>query len=261
MDPKLRGDRVQVRFDPFATGDTVQIYSLDGQYLGTGSLHHRDTGMPTAPDHRRAKPKHSYTDLLIRRHRQELAEKTGGIESHHLKFTLYRFELLRDVDVQMWVRTGDKPLITRLVLDLTRSLQGQALGLGRRAGRGACGHGAFDCDGARGGRQASARAGRVRPIEPNAPALGLFDDISAGPCPKVDVDEGDCLVCFTDGVVDRPDADGELYGIERLEELIRRTAQTGATATEIAAEIRADSESHAHGRPLRDDFTLLVAKF
>jgi transposase InsO family protein len=80
VDPKLRGDRVQVRFDPFSTWDTVQIYSLDGQYLGTGSLHHRETGLPTAPDPRCSKPRHSYTDLLIRQHKQDLAEKTGGID-------------------------------------------------------------------------------------------------------------------------------------------------------------------------------------
>jgi len=107
----------------------------------------------------------------------------------------------------------------------------------------------------------SSRADRIRPIEPNAPALGLFDDMSAGPCPTLKVDENDCLVCFTDGVVDRPDPDGELYGIERLEGVIRRVARAGATAAEVAAEIRADSESHAHARPLRDDFTLLVVKF
>lgn len=80
VDPKLRGDRVQVRFDPFSTWEKVQIYSLDDQFLGTGSLHHREAGLPGAPDHRRGKPKHSYTDLLIRRHKQDLAEKTGGID-------------------------------------------------------------------------------------------------------------------------------------------------------------------------------------
>jgi sigma-B regulation protein RsbU (phosphoserine phosphatase) len=107
----------------------------------------------------------------------------------------------------------------------------------------------------------SSRADRVRRIEPNAPALGLFDDISAGPCPTLEVNPNDCLVCFTDGVADRPDPDGDLYGLERLEGVVRRAARAGATATEIAAAIRADSETHAHGRGLRDDFTLLVVRF
>lgn len=80
VDPRLRGDRVQVRFDPFSTGDKVQIYSLDGQFLGTGSLHHRQTALPGGPEPARAKPGHSYTELLIRQHQQELADKTGGID-------------------------------------------------------------------------------------------------------------------------------------------------------------------------------------
>lgn len=78
--PKLRGDRVQVRFDPFSTWDKVQIYSLDGQFLGTGSLHHREDGLPCSPQHSQGKPKYSYTELLIRQHKQDLAEKTSGID-------------------------------------------------------------------------------------------------------------------------------------------------------------------------------------
>jgi hypothetical protein len=75
VDPKLRGDRVQVRFDPFSTWDKVQIYSLDGQYLGTGLLHQRQSGLPAALNPHPKKPAHSYTDLLIQQHKQQLAEK------------------------------------------------------------------------------------------------------------------------------------------------------------------------------------------
>jgi putative transposase len=84
VDPKLRGDKVEVRFDPFSTWDTVQIYSSDGQYLGTGSLHQRQTGLPAGPDPQRKKPEHSYTELLIQQHKQRLAEKTGGIDYRNI---------------------------------------------------------------------------------------------------------------------------------------------------------------------------------
>jgi len=80
VEPKLRGDRVQVRFDPFSTWDRVQIYSLDDQFLGTGVLHHRDTAMPGAAESAPGKPKHSYPQLLIRRHQKDLAQQTGGID-------------------------------------------------------------------------------------------------------------------------------------------------------------------------------------
>jgi hypothetical protein len=80
VDPKLRGDRVQVKYDPFSSWDTVHIYSLDGQYLTTGTLHDRSTDVPQAPQRPQGKPKHSYTQLLIREHKHMLAEQTGTID-------------------------------------------------------------------------------------------------------------------------------------------------------------------------------------
>jgi transposase InsO family protein len=80
VDPKLRGDRVQVKYDPFSAWDTVHIYSLGGLYLGTGALYDRSIDLPQAPQQPQGKPKHSYTELLIRQHKQMLAEQTGGID-------------------------------------------------------------------------------------------------------------------------------------------------------------------------------------
>ena len=80
VDPKLRGDRVQVKYDPFSSWDTVHIYSLAGEYLGCGALHDRSRVIPAGPEPKRAKPKHSYTDLLLRQHKKMLAEQTGGID-------------------------------------------------------------------------------------------------------------------------------------------------------------------------------------
>jgi hypothetical protein len=65
---------------PSQPGIRVDIYSLDGRYLGTGSLHHRDADIPLAPEKARGKPRHSYTGLLIRQHKARLAEETGGID-------------------------------------------------------------------------------------------------------------------------------------------------------------------------------------
>lgn len=80
VDPKLRGDRVQVKYDPFSSFDTVQIYSLEGHYLGTATLYDRTDPVPAGPQQTTKKPKHSYTDLLLRQHKQMLAEQTGGID-------------------------------------------------------------------------------------------------------------------------------------------------------------------------------------
>ena len=81
VDPRLRGDRVEVRYDPFARRNTVEIYSLKkGQYLGEGQLHQRETAQPTPPLKPTEKPQHSYIDLLQDLHERELSSKTKGID-------------------------------------------------------------------------------------------------------------------------------------------------------------------------------------
>jgi putative transposase len=80
VDPKLRGDRIEVRYDPFAMLDTVTIYSLKGQYLGTGTLHDRSGDIPIGAEHKPGRLKHNYIDLLLRQHKHLLAEQTGGID-------------------------------------------------------------------------------------------------------------------------------------------------------------------------------------
>ena len=73
----LRGDKVEVRYDPFGDMESVLIYSLDGEYLGTGTRHTREgtddstkdrSGPPPPP----AKVKHNYLDLLIEKQRQAI---------------------------------------------------------------------------------------------------------------------------------------------------------------------------------------------
>ncbi len=79
-DPRLRGDRVEVRYDPFSSQETVQIYSLKSVYLADGHLHQRTTADPIAPVKIVEKPENNYLDLLQRRHQQELAARTQGID-------------------------------------------------------------------------------------------------------------------------------------------------------------------------------------
>jgi len=81
VDPKLRGDKVEVRYDPFAPLDRVLIYSLDGEYLGVGTRHQRQKGGTSAmPASSPGKPRHNYIDLLIDRHEETLAGQSRGID-------------------------------------------------------------------------------------------------------------------------------------------------------------------------------------
>jgi len=99
-----------------------------------------------------------------------------------------------------------------------------------------------------------------RVIQPTAPALGLIDDLSAGPCPAIGVKSGDVLVCYTDGVTERHSPEGELYGEDRVRTVVREAVNRGATPSEIVAAIQEDCERHARGLPARDDVTLVVAR-
>ncbi len=80
VDPKYRGDKVEVAFDPFSAVDTVEIYSLRDEYLCTGKLHNRETGENIAPAKVQHKPKHKYLDILVRKHNEELKTQTSGID-------------------------------------------------------------------------------------------------------------------------------------------------------------------------------------
>jgi hypothetical protein len=52
VDPKLRGDAVEVQLDPFQTSNEpreVQLYRDDGAYLGVGRLYEREKGYHPQP--------------------------------------------------------------------------------------------------------------------------------------------------------------------------------------------------------------------
>jgi hypothetical protein len=77
----LRGDKVEVRYDPFQQVDRVLIYSLDGEYLDTGFRHQRE-GQPGDGDvapKAAPKVKYNYLELLIEKHQQAIDRQNRGI--------------------------------------------------------------------------------------------------------------------------------------------------------------------------------------
>ena len=81
-DRSLRGDKVQVRYDPFAPLEKVFLYSLAGEYLGTAVRYQRELGAhgQTPPPPQPGKPQHNYLELLIDQHDQSLRERSQGID-------------------------------------------------------------------------------------------------------------------------------------------------------------------------------------
>ena len=121
------------------------------------------------------------------------------------------------------------------------------------------GDGALTTTVARGGHPppflVSARAG-AGPIGAPGPLLGAFED-STWEERAIVAGAGDSLVFYTDGVTDTRGENGELFGQERLAELL--DGATSLDADELAARIDGALRSFERGRQ-RDDVAMLVLR-
>ncbi len=87
--------------------------------------------------------------------------------------------------------------------------------------------------------------------------LGLVED-SRYDTGSVGIGKGDLLVFYSDGVIDRSDERGELYGIERLKEAAVRSRRDSARITLYS--LLGEVQGWSGGVPPEDDATLVVAK-
>jgi hypothetical protein len=122
VDPRLRGDKVEVRFDPFSALETVLIYSLDGEYLGVGKRHLRQEGSAHQPNPP-AKPKHNYLDLLIRKHQQALDKQASGIDFQAVLARADRRWPFTEFIKQLAVQLGRKGGLSAFRTDELEALQ------------------------------------------------------------------------------------------------------------------------------------------
>jgi serine phosphatase RsbU (regulator of sigma subunit) len=72
------------------------------------------------------------------------------------------------------------------------------------------------------------------------------------------LEPGDMLVLYTDGIVERENPSGDLYGPERLEHLLPTLRDRSPEL--VAASILADVDRFAVGRPAQDDMTMVVVR-
>jgi sigma-B regulation protein RsbU (phosphoserine phosphatase) len=102
------------------------------------------------------------------------------------------------------------------------------------------------------------------------PERGTFDELHAmdyplGVEPDVEYRELTCnsarpgaiLLIGTDGIWEARNEQGEMFGKDRLRELIRGNA---SSAEQLATAIRRAMEQHVGNRPLADDVTFIIAK-
>jgi transposase InsO family protein len=80
VDPKLRGDRLCVRYDLRGPVEEILLYSLKDEYLGKGLVHRREEGGVPTPEPKRGPPRFDLLGLLIDKHRRQLAADVGGLD-------------------------------------------------------------------------------------------------------------------------------------------------------------------------------------
>jgi DNA-binding GntR family transcriptional regulator len=87
--------------------------------------------------------------------------------------------------------------------------------------------------------------------------IGVFADTQFA-ATQFQLEKDDILVAYTDGITEAANTAGEMWGLERLENLLRSCSQTAPV--EIVEHILAEVSDFAKGEPQRDDVTLVVMK-
>ncbi|HVQ31645.1 MAG TPA: PP2C family protein-serine/threonine phosphatase [Vicinamibacteria bacterium] len=99
--------------------------------------------------------------------------------------------------------------------------------------------------------------GSLRDLSDGGTVLGLLED-SRYERGVVPVEVGDFLVLFSDGLTDRSNLDGELYGVGRLKEAAR--SNRGSSARLLLYSLLGEVQGFSAGEPATADATLIVAQ-
>ena len=92
-------------------------------------------------------------------------------------------------------------------------------------------------------------------------ALGMLPDVSKHiKLESVDLQPGDFVVVYSDGIPESWRNDDEIFGIERLVACATEAGQTLKTAAEIEEKILKDTKDFAAGYKQMDDITIMVVK-
>jgi serine phosphatase RsbU (regulator of sigma subunit) len=99
-------------------------------------------------------------------------------------------------------------------------------------------------------------AGGCERLQVSAPVLGLEPELRGGAVQEeTEMAPGDRLVLYTDGLNEARDANGQLFGVERLEKILQERAQL--PLAEMTRALVAGVDAFREG-PARDDIVLLA---
>lgn len=94
-------------------------------------------------------------------------------------------------------------------------------------------------------------------LKPTGPAIGLIEDTSFVE-QTVQLEPGDALILYTDGVIEAENGTRDFYGSERLMHVLRENHPL--SSGEVMAAIRESLKGFAADKPLTDDTTFVVCK-
>jgi serine phosphatase RsbU (regulator of sigma subunit) len=100
-----------------------------------------------------------------------------------------------------------------------------------------------------------AATGKIEPLVSDLFVLGMFDSVSYQSCP-LHLREGDILVVYSDGLTDAENQQNEMFGEERLLQIIQQEAPTGSDALE--QKLLKAIEEFTQGMPQMDDITFVI---
>ena len=101
------------------------------------------------------------------------------------------------------------------------------------------------------------RNGEAIPLDSNGTVVGAFPHVPYDQsCLRLE--GGDLLVCYTDGITEPENEYGEMFGEERLIEVI--LANSWREASEVASAIVESVQNWTSTSELQDDMTLVVAR-
>ena len=102
-----------------------------------------------------------------------------------------------------------------------------------------------------------ASSGEILDLESTGLPLGMLP-MPPGPFVERALDPGDVLILYSDGVVEATNEDDEMFGTQRLGEVV--LAQLGRPAESVIEAIFAAVRVHTNDAPLDDDATVVVVR-
>ncbi len=101
-------------------------------------------------------------------------------------------------------------------------------------------------------------SGEFQELAARGIVLGMFENIELEER-EIEVIPGDFLIFYTDGVTEAMNAEGKLFGEERLQAAVADIAP-GASAQQVLEAVMDAVNAFTGDTPQSDDFTLLVVK-